>query len=210
MRLSLHRSDLKPDWLKIPVSRRNRWQRLAKRTNGIVTPANGVTFVGLGVALAGIIELLARHFWWAIILLAVGRLLDIADGVVADRTGTKSALGEILDATVDKVVTVLTVAALFVAQAAPWWLLGVFILPHIIISIIVIIGRATDLKLHPSRLGKTTMLLAWIVIPLVLLINALGLIWPHPLVVLTYAAALVSAGFGFVTAYSYLPKSARP
>lgn len=209
MKLSLHRSGATPDWLKIPVARRNRWQRLAKRTNGIVTPANAITVIGLAVALSGIVEMLVRHFWWAILLLTVGRLLDIADGIIADRTGTKSGLGETLDATADKIVTVLTVIGLFIAQTAPWWLLVLFILPHAIISGIVIIGRTRSVKLHPSRLGKTTMLLAWIVIPLILLLNAMGLTWPSLPVGIVYGATIISSAFGFVTAYSYAPHRRR-
>lgn len=210
MKLSLHRSKSTPDWLLIPVARRNRWQRVAKKTNGIVTPANAVTIIGLGIAGTGIAAMLTHHFWWAIILLSVGRLLDVADGVIADKTGTKSGLGELLDATVDKVVTVLTVMALFIAHTAPVWLLVVFILPHLIISIIVVYGRARKLRLHPSRLGKTTMLLVWIAIPLLLVINALE-VGPSSLSAqAVYAVLLISAAFGFITAYSYLPKSGRP
>jgi len=209
MKLSLHRSDKQPDWLKVPEVDRNQWQKLALRTSGIVTPGNIITLIGFGVAITGIVMMLASHFWWAIILLTIGRLLDIADGVVADRTGTKSPLGEFLDAAVDKIVTGLTVLGLFIAQTAPCWLLLLFLLPHAIIPIIVFAARAKKIEIHPSRLGKTAMLIVWIAVPLILLVNALGLDWPNIFVGLVYAFTLVSATLGFMTAYSYLPKSAR-
>lgn len=204
MKLSLHRAETAPDWSLVPDAERNVWQRMAARTRGVVTPANFVTIIGALVTLWGVTELLANSFWLAIILLLVGRLLDVADGFVADRTGTKSALGELLDAVTDKVVTVLTVAGMFVAHVAPTWLMGLFILPHLIITLITFIDRYRGIKLHPTRLGKTTMLLAWIAILLLLLVKAAALHATNPLAVLVMLFVLLSSAFGFITANSYL------
>lgn len=207
MKLNLHRVGTAPDWSAVPPAERNVWQRTAARTRGVVTPANFVTVLGAAVTLWGVGELLAAAFWLALALLVGGRLLDVVDGFVADRTGTKSALGELLDATADKVVTVLTVAALFVAQIAPTWLMALFVLPHIIIVVISIIDRYRHVQLHPTRLGKTTMLLAWIAIPLLLIVRALHLPATSPFAVAVVLFVLVSAAFGFISANSYLAQS---
>jgi phosphatidylglycerophosphate synthase len=203
MKLSLHRVENKPDWADVPLAERNVWQRAAAKTNGVFTPGNVVTILGAALSGWGIGMLVAHHIWWAIILLAIGRLLDIVDGMVADRTGTKSGLGEILDAVIDKFIISFTVIGMIVAQVAPLWLLIVFILPHLIITVIANLERAWGIRVHPSRLGKTTALLAWLAIPLVLLVTALNLDLPNIFVLLAYLFMLVSAGFGFVTAHSY-------
>jgi phosphatidylglycerophosphate synthase len=204
MKLNMHRAKKVPDWSAVAEAERNGWQRLAARTGGVVTPANAVTLIGAVVTLWGVGELLARAVWPAVILLVVGRLLDVADGWVAEHTGTKSGLGEILDAVTDKVVTVLTVVGMFLAQVAPAWLMGALVLPHIIITVITFIDRARGVELHPSRLGKTTMLLAWIAIPLMILVRAAHLASGNPFAILVTLFVLVSAAFGFITANSYL------
>jgi phosphatidylglycerophosphate synthase len=209
MKLSLHRAD-GADWNHVAPEARNPWQRVAAATHGVLTPANVITLIGAGIALWGIVSLLAGAYWLAIGLLTLGRVLDIADGFVADRTGTKSRFGELLDATVDKIITVLTVASMFIAHVAPTWLMGLFVLPHIIIVVITLVDRYRGIKLHPSRLGKTTMLLTWLAIPLLLFVKALGLHATNPFAVLVMLFVLVSAGFGFITANSYMAMSQRP
>lgn len=207
MELNLHRVGKTADWEEIEPASRNVFQRIAASTHGVLTPANVITVIGALITLWGAAELLAGLWWLALGLLLLGRVLDVADGFVAHRTGTKSALGELLDAMCDKVVTVLTVVALFLAHVAPTWLMGLLVLPHIIITVIVIVDRARGVKHHPSRLGKTTMLLAWIAIPLMLIVKAAELHWSHPFAVLVMLFVLTSAAFGFITANSYLAQS---
>jgi len=204
MPLNLHRAQARPDWQDVPPGERSSWQRLAARTNGIVTPGNLVTVVGFGLSMWGVGELIGGHTWWSLILLAVGRLLDIVDGSVAQATGTKSHLGEILDAAIDKAIIGVTVVAMFIAQVAPTWLLGLFLLPHVVIVVITFAERLRHVELHPTRLGKTTALLAWLTIPLILLTHAIGFSWHSPVGLLVMIFALVSAAFGFITANSYL------
>lgn len=207
MELNLHRIGKVADWELVSPAEQNPFQKVAAATRGILTPANLITVIGALVTLWGAAELFARDWWLAIVLLLAGRVLDVADGFIAHRTGTKSALGETLDATADKIVTVLTVVALFLAHVAPTWLMSLFVLPHIIITIIVLVDRIRGVKLHPSRLGKTTMLLAWLVIPLLLIVKAAELNSTHPFAVLVMLFVLTSAAFGFITANSYLSQS---
>lgn len=208
MELNLHRVGKTADWESIEPAARNPFQRIAASTGGVLTPANLITVIGALITLWGAAQLLANNWWLALGLLLLGRVMDVADGFVAHRTGTKSALGELLDAMADKVVTVLTVVALFLAHVAPTWLMGLLVLPHIIITVIVIVDRARGVKHHPSRLGKTTMLLAWIAIPLMLIVKAAELHSTNPFAVIVMLFVLTSAAFGFITANSYLSQSA--
>ncbi|HEX5797672.1 MAG TPA: hypothetical protein VFX86_04770 [Candidatus Saccharimonadales bacterium] len=40
--MNLHRAGRVPDWEKVPEGRRNRWQKLAAKTKGVITPGNAV------------------------------------------------------------------------------------------------------------------------------------------------------------------------
>ena len=112
--MQLHHSSGRPDWEATRPTERNSWQRLAARSHGWLAPANGLTLVGFGLVLGGSGYIFAHAYWWGLMLMLGGRLLDIADGWVAERTGTKSPLGEALDAGLDKVGGILALAVLVV------------------------------------------------------------------------------------------------
>lgn len=160
--MELHRSDSRPEWIDVPHEQLNFWQRLAARTAGIVTPGNLLTSAGLIIAIAGLLAVYDRRYGLGIIGLVVGRLLDIADGWAADRTGTKSPLGEAFDATVDKSVTLATVIVLGVTRVVPWWALIILLAPQTIITLIGGVSNLRGRRLHPSRSGKVSMALCWV------------------------------------------------
>lgn len=159
--MQLHRADKQPEWEAVPTNERNAWQRVAATTSGFVTPANAITVIGLLIVLFGLQQLLAGEYWVAAGALVVGRLLDIVDGVVADKTGTKGPLGELMDAGADKIGTFITVVALAVDHTAAYWLLAVVVMPQIIIALIVSYITARKQRFHPSRIGKLSMAVAW-------------------------------------------------
>lgn len=211
--MNLHRASNKPEWESIPAGKRNRWQKAAARTRGIITPPNAVTVVGAIVALIGLVLLLRHSFLLGGSLVMIGRLLDIVDGWLAELTGTKSPLGEMMDATVDKIITGLTIIVGFIIPLAPWWLLVVVLLPQAIVVIIVAIARARNAHFHPTRPGKTSMFLLWVSLVGFVVVTALGYAWPQPLAVLIDLIAISSAVVGFFAAGQYarqVAKSARP
>lgn len=211
--MNLHRASNKPEWEPVPAAKRNRWQKAAARTRGILTPPNVVTVIGAVVALLGLILLLRHSFWLGGSLVMVGRLLDIVDGWLAQRTGTKSPLGEMMDASVDKIVTGLTIIVGFIIPLASWWLLVLILLPQAIVVIIVAIARARRAHFHPTRPGKTSMFLLWVSLVGFVVVKALGYAWPQPLAVLIDLTAISSAIVGFFAAWQYarqVAKSARP
>lgn len=159
--MNLHRSNNKPDWELMDASDRNVWQRIAAVTTGIVTPGNVVTFIGILLVVVGLFEILKENYWWGSALIIVGRLCDLLDGWLAESTQTKSPLGELLDASIDKLGTILTIVVFYVAALAPWLLLTALLLPHIWIAVIAFMARRKNEQLHPSRLGKISMALLW-------------------------------------------------
>ena len=173
MELQLHRAGRRPQWHDVPAGKRSAWQRTAAATGGLVTPGNICTALGFGLVAAGLAASLQGAYGWAFVLVVVGRLLDIADGYLADVTATKSPLGEKFDAGIDKLETVVALPVLVVAGVVPVWLALVVAAPHVIIAALATYGLLTNGLPHPSRAGKLSMALAWIGLGLLLLVKAL-------------------------------------
>lgn len=146
----------------ISASKHNIWQRIAAATAGIVTPANALTIIGGVLVVIGLLQIIDNNYLSGASLLVIGRLLDLADGWAAESTGTKSPLGELMDATVDKLGTVATVIVFFIADVVSGWFLLALLIPHILIAIIATIAFIKKRQIHPSRLGKLSMAAAWL------------------------------------------------
>ena len=172
-RMKLHRVSGEPDWSAVATQDRNTWQRLASASKGVVTPGNVVTVLGLTLVILGLIAIDRHDYWLGLILLAIGRLADLLDGWLADRTGTKSPLGEAADVLADKAATIFTLAVFFMDKLVPWPLLGLALLPHLIITLLPLTKSWRQHRLHPSRAGKLSMAMLWVSIPGVILALAL-------------------------------------
>ena len=153
--MNLHRVHGNADWSDVALTERNRWQRIAAATSGIVTIGNFFSLVGLlSVPLGLWLAISAESYLWASVVLALGRFCDLLDGWLADITGTKSPLGEKIDASFDKVSVAVTFIGLAMGGILPLWLAFVLLVPHVIIAVIATAAYALGLKLHPSRIGK--------------------------------------------------------
>ncbi|MBC7581473.1 CDP-alcohol phosphatidyltransferase family protein [Aeromicrobium sp.] len=171
--MKLHRANGN-DWDEVAIADRTVWQRYAARTQGYITPANAVTIFGSFIALTGLYVLaLDVNTMLGVSLLLVGRLADLFDGVVADYTGTKSPIGEAVDATADKVVLAASVMTLWIIQLLPTAVFG-FLALHAVYNVL-LFGWAlfTAQRLHPSRNGKLAAALEWVVV--LLFASALGI-----------------------------------
>ncbi len=81
------------------IGRPTLFERAAKRTHGVVTPANALDVV----AMAGVAWSASRlDRWSGIGVAAASYLADVADGVIARRTNTSSRVGELVDHVGDK------------------------------------------------------------------------------------------------------------
>jgi cardiolipin synthase len=161
--VNLHRIEGQPEWAKVSPRTRSRWQRIAASTSGVVTIGNFFSLLGLLSVGYGLWLIIHDQAYIAgFIVLSLGRFGDLLDGWLADKTGTKSPLGELIDATFDKISIALIVVGLWFTSVIPWWALLIWILPHAITSVFALIAWLQGKRLHPAVAGKFGTATGWI------------------------------------------------
>lgn len=201
--MNLHRNTGTPDWEIIAVEKRTTVQKLAAATHGVVTPPNLISLIGFGLVVYGLVALLQEEYWIGLVALGSGRLLDVVDGAVAQLTGTKSPLGELVDATIDKFGTLFTIIVFYVAGISFWWLITALLLPQVLISLVVLYKRVKNEKIHPTLVGKLSMGALWVSLVGLVMIKALTLATVHPFSVAVYAVTAISVGLGMYALWQY-------
>jgi phosphatidylglycerophosphate synthase len=162
--VKLHRTGKVADWETVPAAQHNSWQKLAVATDGLLTPGNIVSSIGLGLVFAGLIAVARHDYWLGLGLVASGRLADILDGLLADRSGTKSPLGEVVDASFDKVGALATLAVFAIEGLLPWAIAVIIGLQSVANVTLALYARTKGLSLHPSKVGKLSAVGVWICI----------------------------------------------
>lgn len=200
--MKLHRAT-RPDWTKVAKRHRNMWQRLASSTKGIVTWANAVTVIGFVLLVVGLILLVQGHYWPGFWVLLISRVCDIADGWLAELTGTKSPLGEALDAGFDKLSVLLALIILPAISIIPLWAVVALILPHLAIAGVSAAALRQGKRLHPSGVGKISMALLWFSLSGFMLIKALELKAASAFVIVVYVLVISSVVTGLYAARGY-------
>lgn len=208
MDLPLHRTDDRPDWDYTEPADYNKWQTLAVKSNGLLTPANFISILGALFTIYGLILITGYkgYFWQGIGLIILGRIGDLLDGVVAQATGTKSPLGEAIDASLDKMVMLVALLALLFGNLLPAVVGAAMIAQNTWNAIISLKAKAKKLPLHPNLYGKISVFLSWALLVLypihAVLDNKRGILDNMTLV----AATLVFLGYiilGAVSSYKY-------
>lgn len=159
---SLHRAGKRPDWSKVSRRRWNIWQRVAGNSGGVLTVGNVFTLIGFCLVLAGLMMVAADMNWSGLVLIAVGRICDLLDGWLAERTKTKSPLGEMLDTTADKLETAAALVVLTVFGVLPWPAALLVFVPQLSVGLWALAGWLRGKQPHPSRLGKLGMAAVWL------------------------------------------------
>lgn len=201
--MNLHRISDRAEWQTIPPSGHNKWQKIANATVGTVTPGNSMTIVGLALSVVGLLALVDKSYLVAFGLIATGRLFDLADGWVADKTKTKSPLGEALDASVDKIITIATLITFALVQIVNLYILAILLLPHVVISIIFVLKRRRGVRFHPSKLGKCSMALVWVSLLAFIVSHLVTGTLAAVVEACSYGAGSVSVAMGILAAYGY-------
>lgn len=201
--MNLHRNTGTPDWEMVAINKRTAIQKLAAATHGIVTPPNFISLLGFALVIYGLAALLREEYWTGLIALGVGRLLDIVDGAVAQSTGTKSPLGELVDATIDKFGTLFTIIVFYIADISFWWLITALLLPQVVISLVVLCKRVKNQKVHPTLAGKLSMGVLWVSLAGLVLMKALTLTVLHPFSVVIYISTAISVGLSVYALWQY-------
>lgn len=162
--MNLHRTSGKPDWADVSPGAQNGWQRLAAHTNGVCTPGNLLTIVGFLAVLAGLFLVLNHHYLAGLIIIIIGRLGDILDGMAADKTGTKSPLGEALDAGFDKLASLAALIGLIISHTFGFTVAIILLIPNLLNALFTVIGTRRSIAVHPSKTGKLFMAVSWVTV----------------------------------------------
>ncbi|HXH33088.1 MAG TPA: CDP-alcohol phosphatidyltransferase family protein [Plantibacter sp.] len=97
---------------------------------------------------------ITRSYWAALIVGAVVFLSDVADGAIARRMGTVSALGTWLDGVADRLTVVVVAASFAVGQIIPWQIFVVMIVPDLLLAFIAIVAFKGTPEVPVSIAGK--------------------------------------------------------
>lgn len=198
--MNLHHTSGVPDWAQQDPAVRSQWQRLAAATAGIVTPGNIASALGLVMVGFGVFALFAHQFGVGATLIALGRCFDIVDGWLAERTGTKSPLGEAVDASFDKLSTLGVLLAVGLEHIVPWWVVGIIAAHHAINSVVAYIGWRRKLAMRPVLAGKLSTVLEWLALCAFMLAAAHQRSWLW----VAYIALAPALWLGVIASISYV------
>lgn len=109
----------RPDWEGIPDEKLNRWQKIAKKTNGWITCANALT-ISCGVLfMNGIADYANGQHIMGTIKVGAARAGDLGDGMLADMQGVKGPKGKRIDASVDMIELGVGLPVLYATDTLP-------------------------------------------------------------------------------------------
>ncbi len=160
-KLNLHRVGRRPDWEQVPARSRNPWQQVAAATFGVLTPANVTSVLGATLVFIGLWRIYNDELFVGLVAITVGRVADIMDGMVAHATATKSALGEALDASIDKIVVILAIIVFIISGVVPLLAAVVIAVRNGANIVLTLLAKAQKRQIHPSRAGKLAGGLEW-------------------------------------------------
>src|SRR6185295_7992626 len=146
----------------------------------ILTVANQLTFLRIGLAPLLVVLVLGHEPTWALVAFVVAAVTDALDGLAARWGGQQTTLGAMLDPLADKVLMGSSYICLTWAPglvcAIPVWLTVVLLFRDVVIVMAVAIINLTGERriFYPSLLGKVSTALQVLTVGVVLLANALG------------------------------------
>jgi cardiolipin synthase len=147
----------------------------------VLTPANQLTLLRMFLIPAFVILVVYGYLGWALIVFGVAGLTDGLDGLIARRSGQKTALGAWLDPMADKLLLVstfivLTIPGLGLANRLPLWLTVLVISRDVVIvGTVAIINLAVGPRtFRPTIYGKTATAIYILTAVVAMLFNYLG------------------------------------
>lgn len=170
--MNLHRAEKQGDWANIPEQERNIFQKIAAKTDGVVTPGNITSVAGGLLVLSGLRDIYKGRTRRGIAKIGIGRIGDLIDGTVADKTGTKGPKGEATDAGVDKALMAATLPVLVKRGVLPLHAAGLIGAQNIASAGLAVEAKKRGHTLHPSEEGKKAVFGQWSVVGLYVLAAA--------------------------------------
>ena len=162
--MDLHRTGKQGEWVDIDPSEQNRWQKLAEQTNGVITPGNAVSVVGALAVGAGLLDISQGRTTSGIVKIGLGRVGDIMDGKVAAKTGTKSPIGEGVDAVIDKTELGAALPVLLSKKIISGTAFGSVLGLNLANAGVSAVAKHRKAEVHPSKAGKLATFGQWLAI----------------------------------------------
>jgi phosphatidylglycerophosphate synthase len=200
--MNLHRA-LAHEWTDIPAGQQNSWQRLATRTHGTVTPGNIISVIGFLLVIAGSLLFLTDSQLAGLALILIGRFADLLDGFIANATGTKSPVGEAVDAFVDKLGALIVLIAITVTGYLPVVAAGLILLNNLGSVGVFALARQRNGRVHPTAVGKIGTALEWLAVPLFVGAHAYDATYSY-LLIIAWLTLTISLIMGVVATVQYV------
>lgn len=162
----------------------------------VFSPANAVSLIGLSLTIWGSLNISSLA---GVLILGLGRFIDIFDGKIARATHV-SRFGAAVDATCDKIGIAFLVPAIWIAHIAPYWLLIYIITQNILNIILSLTSAARKGKPTSSKDGKYAMFLQNISLGFYALGNTIDF---RPFTVLGLLIGLTSIYWAVRATYGY-------
>ncbi len=159
--MNLHRAGTEGQWTSVPPEDQNPYQKIAAATNGVVTPGNAVSLAGAGLVASGLKDVGQGETSKGVVKIGAGRAFDLLDGTVAERTGTKSPVGEAMDVVVDKTELAAAVPTLVKADVLPRSAAAVITAQNLAITGFSAVAKRRGAEIHTSAEGKKAMFAQW-------------------------------------------------
>lgn len=146
----------------------------------VLTVANQLTLLRMGLAPLLVVLVLHGELRWAFAVFVVAGLTDLLDGLFARLGGQQTTLGAMLDPVADKVLLtsafiVLTWGGGLAPRIPPWLTVVILSRDAIIIVSVAIVNFTVGRRIfYPSLLGKLTTASQIVAVGFTLLANAFG------------------------------------
>jgi phosphatidylglycerophosphate synthase len=170
--MNMHRAGKQGEWTNIPTEERSLAQKIAAKTDGNITPGNIVSVAGGAAVLSGLKDVYKGKTKRGIIKIGIGRVGDLIDGTVADKTKTKGPKGEAVDAGVDKALMAASIPVLITRGALTLPAAGLLSAQNLASGGIALEAKKRDVTLHPSENGKKAVAAQWSTIGLYAMASA--------------------------------------
>lgn len=158
----LHRiAENKNDWDGVPDAELNPWQWVAKKTKGILTIGNTITLNGAILFTNGLFDILNGNKLEGSLKLVGGRGCDLADGIAADKTGTKGKIGRDFDPTVDGAELLVGAPVLVYTDMLPTIPAVVMIGSKLIDTVAAAAAKSKGREMNPTEEGKMGAFAIW-------------------------------------------------
>jgi phosphatidylglycerophosphate synthase len=164
--------------------------------NDITTPASIITLAGLLLSIYGAFQLNTVH---GLVLVAIGRGLDLIDGPVS-RLTRPTRFGAAFDATSDKIALLAILIACFTYDIQPIWLVAYVAIHNLLNSVLSVVAEKRGNNPEASLDGKLSMFFENIALGLAIL--SLSLHNPG-LQAWAVVSIILSLPLGFMASISY-------